>query len=78
MGMRSPAFAHTVKSAQSIGNAQAIKYFSFADVPRTFEQAGKVYVLTSEFDDESPDHYEVFVEAGDSWFIAGCLLSEVL
>lgn len=46
-----------------------IKYFSFWDVPRTFafEQAGKVYVLTSEFDDdldEYPDDYEVFVVSG--------------
>jgi len=48
---------------------QAIKYFSFWDVPRTFvfEQAGKVYVLASEFDDdldEYPDDYEVFVVSG--------------
>jgi acyl-coenzyme A synthetase/AMP-(fatty) acid ligase len=46
-----------------------IKYFSFWDVPRTFafEQAGKVYVLTSEFDDdldEYPDDYDVFVVSG--------------
>jgi len=46
-----------------------IKYFSFWDVPRTFafEQAGKVYLLTSEFDDdldEYPDDYEVFVVSG--------------
>ena len=45
---------------------QAIKYFSFWDVPRTFavEHAGKVYLLTSEYDDdldEYPDDYEVFV-----------------
>src|SRR5215471_14176018 len=48
---------------------QAIKYFSFWDVPRTFafEQAGKVYLLTSEFDDdldEYPNDYEVFVVSG--------------
>src|SRR5262249_18050690 len=48
---------------------QPIKYFSFWDVPRTFafEQAGKVYVLTAEFDDgldEYPDDYEVFVVSG--------------
>jgi hypothetical protein len=48
---------------------QPIKYFSFWDVPRsfTFEQAGTVYVLTSEFDDdldEYPDDYEVFVVSG--------------
>ena len=48
---------------------QAIKYFSFSDVPRTFafEHAGKVYLLTSEFDDdldEYPDDYEVFVVSG--------------
>ena len=43
-----------------------IKYFSFWDVPRTFvfESDGKVYLLTSEFDDEAeeyPNEYEVFV-----------------
>jgi len=48
---------------------QAIKYFSFWDVPRTFafEQGGKVYLLTSEFDDdvdEYPDDYDVFVVSG--------------
>jgi len=48
---------------------QGIKYFSFWDVPRTFafEQAGKVYLLTSEFDDdldEYPNDYEVFVISG--------------
>lgn len=48
---------------------QPIKYFSFWDVPRTFafEQAGMVYVLTSEFDDdldEYPDDYEVFIVSG--------------
>jgi len=47
----------------------AIKYFSFWDVPRTFafEHGGKVYVLTSEFDDnldEYPGDYEVFVVSG--------------
>ncbi|SRR6266478_3637717 len=46
-----------------------IKYFSFWDVPRTFafERGGKVYVLTSEFDDdldEYPDNYEVLVVSG--------------
>ena len=46
-----------------------IKYFSFWDVPRTFafEQAGKVYVLMSEFDDDLdkyPDAYEVFIVSG--------------
>lgn len=46
-----------------------IKYFSFWDVPRTFafEQSGKLYILTSEFDDdldEYPDDYEVFVVSG--------------
>jgi len=48
---------------------QPIKYFSFWDVPRTFafEQAGEVYVLISEFDDELdeyPDYYEVLVASG--------------
>jgi len=43
-----------------------IKYFSFWDVPRTFvvESDGKLYLLTSEFDeavDEYPNEYEVFV-----------------
>ena len=52
-----------------LGVEHAIKYFSFWDVPRTFafEHAGKVYVLTSEFDDdldEYPDDYEVFVVSG--------------
>ncbi len=46
-----------------------IKYFSFWGVPRTFafEQGGKVYVLSSEFDDdldEYPDDYEVFIVSG--------------
>lgn len=46
-----------------------IKYFSFWDVPQTFvfEQAGKVYVLTSEFGDdldEYPDDYEVVIVSG--------------
>ena len=37
---------------------QPIKYFSFGDVPRTFafEQAGRVYVLTSEFDDDLDEY----------------------
>ena len=52
-----------------LGVEHAIKYFSFWDVPRTFavERGGKVYVLTSEFDDdldEYPDDYEVFVVSG--------------
>ena len=47
----------------------AIKYFSFWDVPRTFafERGSKVYVLTSEFDDdldEYSDNYEVLVVSG--------------
>ena len=52
-----------------LGVEHAIKYFSFWDVPRTFafERGGKVYVLTSEFDDnldEYPDDYEVLVVSG--------------
>jgi hypothetical protein len=52
-----------------LGVEHAIKYFSFWDVPRTFvfERGGKLYVLTSEFDDdldEYPDDYEVFVVSG--------------
>jgi hypothetical protein len=51
------------------GARRRIKYFSFWDVPRTFafEYSGKVYLLTSEFDDaldEYPDDYEVFVVSG--------------
>jgi hypothetical protein len=45
---------------------QPIKYFSFWDVPRTFvfEHDSKLYMLTSEFDeemDEYPNEYEVYV-----------------
>jgi hypothetical protein len=52
-----------------LGVEHAIKYFSFWDVPRTFafERGGKVYVLTSEFDDDLDgylDDYEVFVVSG--------------
>jgi hypothetical protein len=52
-----------------LGVEHAIKYFSFWDVPRTFafERGGKVYVLTSEFDDDLddyPDDYEIFVVSG--------------
>ena len=51
------------------GARRRIKYFSFWDVPRTFAfgYKGKVYVLTSEFDDdldEYPDDYEVVVVSG--------------
>src|SRR5215470_15739489 len=50
-------------------NPVEIRYFSFWDVPRTFafEYGGKVYLLTSEFDDaldEYPDDYDVFVVSG--------------
>ena len=40
-----------------LGVEHAIKYFSFWDVPRTFafERGGKVYVLTSEFDEDLDD-----------------------
>ena len=56
-------------SRKVLAMQQAIKYFSFWDVPRTFafEQGGKVYLLTSEFDDdldEYPDDYEVFIISG--------------
>src|SRR5450432_3472737 len=49
-----------------LGVENAIKYFSFWDVPRSFalEPGGKVYVLASAFDDDLdayPDDYEVFV-----------------
>ena len=52
-----------------LGVEHAIKYFSFWDVPRTFafQRDGKVYVLTSEFDDdldEYPNDYEIFVVSG--------------
>jgi hypothetical protein len=57
---------------RAFGARRRIKYFSFWDVPRTFafEYSGKVYMLTSEFDDaldEYPDDYEVFVvsDVGD-------------
>jgi hypothetical protein len=46
-----------------------IKYFSFWDVPRTFvfERDERLYMLTSEFDeeiDDYPDKYDVFVLLG--------------
>ncbi len=52
-----------------MGVEHVIKYFSFWDVRRTFafERGGKVYILTSEFEDnldEYPDDYEVFVVSG--------------
>ena len=55
---------------------QSIKYFSFWDVPRTFvfERDGRLYLLTSEFDeemDEYPNEYEVYV-IPDHKFSAVC------
>jgi hypothetical protein len=52
-----------------------IKYFSFWDVPRTFvfERDGRLYLLTSEFDDEIddyPNQYEVFVLSGIEYLSA--------
>jgi hypothetical protein len=55
-----------LKFEVKLGVEHAIKYFSFWDVPRTFvfECCGRVYLLTSEFDDDAdeyPDDYEVFI-----------------
>gem|GEM_PF-1243786 len=69
-GLVSPAIMEPSEIRRKVlGVEHAIKYFSFWDVPRTFafERGGKVYVLTSEFDDdldEYPDDYEVLVVSG--------------